>query len=188
MKEKKIFQEAKYGNTVFVGHDRDGTPKCCSMRANSPYKSFKMDAENSCRSFPFFHEGKSGLVIVGESPIDMMSHATPTELHRGDWRQDHRIFLGCLWDGALERYLSWRPEIKRIVFAYDNDYLVCDKDCILTNWGQATAKSTLRNMLKRIFLRHPHAAIKGFQFGTDRIAQRSDRLGNGHTAYGRIGS
>lgn len=139
MKRRQILQEAKYGNTVFVGYDTDGTPKYCAMRASRPDSSFKMDAENSDKSFPFFHEGKSQLLIVNESPIDMMSHATLTKLHKGDWQRDHRISLGCLWDGALERYLSWHPEIRRIVFGYGNDYLARNRNGQLTNWGQLAA-------------------------------------------------
>ena len=69
-----------------------------------------------------------------------MSHATLMKLYGGDWEKDHRISLGYLWDGALERYLSWHPEIKRIVFAYDNDYLARNKDGELTNWGQFPAE------------------------------------------------
>lgn len=140
MKKKQIMQEAKYGNTVFVGYDKDGTPKYCAMRASRTDSDFKMDAENSDKSFPFFNEGKSDLLIVNESPIDMMSHATLTKLYHGEWQKDHRISLGCIWDGALERYLSWHPEIRRLVFGYDNDYLAKDKDGQLMNWGQLAAE------------------------------------------------
>lgn len=136
---KMILQEAQYGNTVFVSYDKDGTPKYLAKRASSSNNTFRQDDGNSDKSFPFFYEGKSDLVIVNEAPIDMMSHATLTMLHGGDWRQDHRISLGCTWDGALERYLSWHPEIKRIVIGYDNDYLARNKDGILMNWGQLAA-------------------------------------------------
>ena len=172
MNDKKIFQEAKYGNTVFVGYDRDGTPKYCAMRASSPQKSFKMDAENSDKSFPFFYEGKSDLVIVSEAPIDMLSHATLTKLHRGDWRQDHRISLGCLWDGALERYLSWHPEIKRIVFAYDNDYLARNKDGILINWGQNAAHKHVQKYTEKGYICAIHTPhLKDFNLELTELRQ-----------------
>lgn len=140
MGQKMIYQEAKYGNCVFVGYDPNGTAKYCAMRAASEKSSFKMDAENSDKSYPFYYEGKSDLLIVSESPIDLMSHATLAKVYYNrDWTRDHRLSLGCLWDGALERYLKNHPEIKRLVFAVDNDYLSRDKDGILTNWGQRTA-------------------------------------------------
>ena len=35
-----------------------------------------MDATGSDKSYPFFHEGTSDLLIVTEAPIDLMSHAS----------------------------------------------------------------------------------------------------------------
>lgn len=149
MNRKMIYQEEKYGNCVFVGHDKDGTAKYCAMRGTMTGSKFKMDAENSDKSFPFFYEGKSDLVIVNEAPIDLMSHATLMKLSGGDWKADHRISLGCIWDGALERYLSWHPEIKRIVFAYDNDYLARNKDGQRANWGQISADKHFRKYTEK---------------------------------------
>jgi hypothetical protein len=128
MNEKKIYQEAKHGNCVFVGYDTDNNPKYCAMRSSSEKSSFKMDAINSDKSYPFYYEGKSDLAIVSESPIDLMSHATISKIHGKDWKKDHRISLGCTWDGALEQYLKDHPEIKKIVFALDNDFNARDKD------------------------------------------------------------
>ena len=139
MNEKKVYQEAQYGNCVFVGYDESGIPKYCSMRGTYTDKAFKMDAVNSDKSYPFVIGGKSDMVFVCESPIDAMSHATFAKLYGHDWRQDNRISLGCTWDGALERYLQWHPEIKKIVFALDNDYLAKDKDGCYRNWGQMAA-------------------------------------------------
>ena len=141
MNESKIYQEAKYGNCVFVGYDRDNNPKYCSMRAARTESGFKQDKENSDKSFPFYLEGKSDTVIVSESPIDLMSHATLAKMHGQDWKQDHRISLGCIWDGALERYLKDHHEIKRIVFALDNDFNARDKDGKRApNYGQVAAE------------------------------------------------
>lgn len=149
MNQKMIFQEAKYGNTVFVGYDKDGTAKYCAMRASRSDSSFKIDAENSDKSYPFCYEGKSDLVIVNESPIDLMSHASLFKLHGGDWKQDHRISLGCLSTAALDRYLDTHPGIKKIVFAYDNDYLSRDKDGHFSNWGQLAAEKSMKKYSER---------------------------------------
>lgn len=141
MNEKKIYQEAKYGNCVFVGYDSENNPKYCAMRSSSEKSSFKMDAINSDKSYPFYREGKGDLLIVNESPIDLMSHATLSKMYGQDWKQDHRLSLGCTWDGALERYLKDHPEIKKIVFALDNDYNARDKDGKRApNYGQMAAE------------------------------------------------
>ena len=141
MNERKIYQEAKYGNCVFIGYDTDGTPKYCAMRSSSEKSSFKMDAVNSDKSYPFYHEGTSDTVIVSESPIDLMSHATLAKMHGQDWKRDYRISLGCLWDSALERYLKDHPEIKKIIFALDNDFNARDKDGKRApNYGQMAAE------------------------------------------------
>lgn len=141
MNQKKIYQEAKYNNCVFVGYDRDNLPKYCALRSTSEKSSFKMDAANSDKSFPFYTEGKSETVIVSESPIDLMSHATLAKMHGQDWKMDHRISLGCTWDGALERYLKEYPKIRKIVFALDNDFNARDRDGNRApNYGQVAAE------------------------------------------------
>lgn len=146
MNEKKIYQEAKYGNCVFVGYDRDNNPKYCAMRSSSEKSSFKMDAVNSDKSYPFYYEGKSDTVIVSESPIDLMSHATLSRMYGQDWKQDHRLSLGCTWDGALERYLKDHHEIRKIVFALDNDFNARDKDGKRApNYGQMAAEKYCKN-------------------------------------------
>ena len=145
MNEKKVYQEAEFGNAVFVGYDRDGTARYCSMRSTYPNSKFKRDADNSDKSYPFFIEGKSDLAIITEAPIDLMSHATLTKMFGNtDWRQDHRLSVGCLSMAALDRYLEWHPEIKKLVFALDNDYLARNQKGELANWGQLAAERAIK--------------------------------------------
>lgn len=145
MNEKKIYQESKFGNVVFVGYDRDGTARYCSMRSTYPNSKYKRDADNSDKSYPFFVEGKSDLAIITEAPIDLMSHATLTKMFGNtDWRQDHRLSVGCLSMAALDRYLEWHPEIKKLVFALDNDYLARNQKGELANWGQLAAERAIK--------------------------------------------
>ena len=66
MNEKKVYQEAEFSNAVFVGYDRDGTARYCSMRSTYPNSKYKRDADNSDKSYPFFVEGKSDLAIITE--------------------------------------------------------------------------------------------------------------------------
>lgn len=145
MNEKKIYQESKFGNVVFVGYDRDGTAKYCSMRSTYPNNKFKRDADNSDKSYPFFVEGKSDTAIITEAPIELISHATLTKMFGNtDWRQDHRLSVGCLSMAALDRYLEWHPEIKKLVFALDNDYLARNQKGELANWGQMAADKAIK--------------------------------------------
>lgn len=151
MNEKMIYQDAKYRNCVFVGYDSSGEPKYCSKRATwAQSKIQRLDAENSDKSYPWVHVGKSDLLIVNEAPIDVMSHATLAKVYFGqDWKQDHRLSLGCLWNGALDRYLKEHPEVRRLVFAVDNDYLARNKDGVLTNWGQLAAQKWVKEYAAR---------------------------------------
>lgn len=150
MNEKKIYQESKFGNVVFVGYDRDGTAKYCSMRSTYPNNKFKRDADNSDKSYPFFVEGKSDTAIITEAPIELISHATLTKMFsKTDWKQDHRVSLGCLSMAALDRYLEWHPEIKKLVFALNNDYLARNQKGELANWGQMAADKAIRTYTER---------------------------------------
>ena len=119
MNRKMLYQEKKYGNCVFVGYDAEGTARYCSMRAARDNSSFKMDATGSDKSYPFFHEGKTDLLIVTEAPIDLMSHASiAADFYGRDWMQDHRISTGCLWNGAIDRYLEGFEQISTWISSF----------------------------------------------------------------------
>lgn len=139
MHERKLYQQDKTGNCVFVGYDQNGTPKYCSMRGTRPERSFKQDRPYSDKSYPFHILGSSKKVYVCESPIDAMSHATLSKLAGQDWKADHRISVGCLFDQALERFLQYH-EITDIIFCLDNDYDTTFHDgSPAPNWGQEAA-------------------------------------------------
>lgn len=120
MNEKKIYQQADFGNCVFVGYNEKNEPKYCSKRGTDPKTSYKGDEDGSDKSYPFHIVGRSKKVYVLEAPIDAMSHAALAMLHGIDWQLDHRITTGCLSDGALQRFLKMY-DIKEITFGYDND-------------------------------------------------------------------
>jgi len=138
--EKKIYQQEKRGNAVFVGYDEKDTPRYCSKRGTSPEKPYKGDQDNSDKGYPFSMIGASNRLYVTESPIDCMSHAALCKARGIDYTQDHRISLGCLSDKALEWYLKQHPEIKQIIFAFDNDADGKGPDGQPCNHGQEAAK------------------------------------------------
>lgn len=141
MHERKLYQQDKTGNCVFVAYDQDGIAKYCSMRGSTPERPFKQDREHSDKSYPFHIPGNdnSQQVYVYESPIDAMSHATLMMMNALDWKADHRISLGCLSDHALERFLS-HHKIQHIIFCLDNDHNATFRDgSPAPNWGQKAA-------------------------------------------------
>ncbi|MDR0853321.1 MAG: DUF3991 and toprim domain-containing protein [Clostridiales Family XIII bacterium] len=143
IQEKKIFQDAR-GNAVFVGYDKDGTtPKYCNKRGTYVENPYKKDQLGSDKSYPFHIAGTGDKVVVCESPIDAIAHATLYKRFGLEPYAQHHISLGCLSDKALEKFLSWHPEIQRIVFAYDNDVngQITKKDGSIEkhNWGQEAA-------------------------------------------------
>ncbi|GIP20845.1 DUF3991 and TOPRIM domain-containing protein [Paenibacillus sp. J22TS3] len=139
MHEKKLYQQDKTGNCVFVAYDKNGVAKYCSLRGTRPERPFKQDREHSDKSYPFHIIGSSQKVYVCESPIDGMSHATLAKLKGLDWKNDHRISLGCLSDLALERFLQ-HHRIHEIIFCLDNDHNATFRDgSPAPNWGQEAA-------------------------------------------------
>ncbi len=146
MNEKKVYQDLK-GNCVFVGYDENNEPKYCSKRGTNDSKPYKRDEVGSDKSYPFVMQGNSNTVIVCESPIDVLSHATLTKMYNKDinaWKNDTRISLGCISDKALERYLKDNKNINKIIFALDNDYLAKDKEGNYRNWGQLSTEKYVR--------------------------------------------
>ncbi|RAU91178.1 DUF3991 and TOPRIM domain-containing protein [Paenibacillus sp. YN15] len=139
MHEKKLYQQDKTSNCVFVGYDEFGTAKYCSLRGIRPERPFKQDCEHSDKSYPFHIAGNSQRVYVCESPIDAMSRASLLKLKGQDWTADHYISLGCLSDQALERFLGLY-EMKEIVFCLDNDeFATYHNGSPAPNWGQEAA-------------------------------------------------
>ena len=138
--EKKLYQQAAFGNCVFVGYDEKKVPRYCSKRGTSPERPYKGDQDNSDKGYPFSMEGTSNRLYVLEAPIDVMSHASLFKLKGIDYAKDHRISLGCLSDRALEWYLVMHPEIKQIIFAFDNDADGKAPDGSPCNHGQKAAK------------------------------------------------
>ncbi|WP_044482065.1 DUF3991 and toprim domain-containing protein [Paenibacillus antibioticophila] len=148
MHEKKLYQQDKTGNCVFVGYDQ-GVARYCSIRGTTPNKPFKQDREYSDKSYPFHlcRYPDSKRIYVCESPIDAMSRATIAKINGQDWEASHYISLGCLSDQALERFLERNP-IKEIVLCLDNDAnATYSNDSPAPNWGQEAASKYARKYL-----------------------------------------
>lgn len=160
-----------FRNCAFVGYDEERKPRYCALRAPSGDRKFRQDVENSDKTDGFCMGGRSNRVYEFEAPIDAMSHATLCKLYGMDWREDHRVAEGCLSDKALSRYLKIHPEIREIVFCYDNDVDGKDAKGQPCNHGQAQANLSAEIFEKagyKVFIQTPQTK----DFNTDLMTLR----------------
>ncbi|WP_261789660.1 DUF3991 domain-containing protein [Treponema pectinovorum] len=66
-----IYEDAKRHNVVFVGRNRNGTPRYAHVRGTVDL--FRQDITGSDESYPFHYEGNSNHLFVFEAPIDLLS-------------------------------------------------------------------------------------------------------------------
>jgi hypothetical protein len=123
IKYNKIYEEKHYHNAVFVAYDREKREQNAFVRGTVPDKPFKKDVDLSDKSYVFTLLGypKSSRAIFFESAIVAISHASIYKNNGLDWREGHRISLGGVTSGGLERFLRENPQITEIVLALDND-------------------------------------------------------------------
>ncbi len=135
-KEGTIYQEAEYGNCVFAGYDENGILRFAERRSTSTFKrydtngkeiKYRPNVKGSDKRYSFHLDAdeKTDCVYVFEAPIDLLSHATLTNIKARDksaYRKNNRLSLsGAASDIALNAYLEKHKEIKKIVFCLDND-------------------------------------------------------------------
>ncbi|MCL1934862.1 MAG: DUF3991 and toprim domain-containing protein [Defluviitaleaceae bacterium] len=122
----KIYETEKYGNVAFVSSNKIGEPKHIFLRGSITSvegKSFKKDMSGSDKSYPFVMEGhkNSEYVMVFESAIDVLSHATIHKKQNRDISATHRIALHGISTAGLDRFLQSNPKVKYIIPCMDND-------------------------------------------------------------------
>jgi len=115
-----VYEDQKYHNAVFVGMDKDGTPRHAHKRStNSQGKTFRMTAEGSDFRFAFNWPGSNNHLLVFEAPIDMLSFIS--KFHDSAWAKYSYVALCGTSSqpllGMLERY----PNIKNVLLCLDND-------------------------------------------------------------------
>ena len=127
-------ESRKSQNVIFIGNDGDGKARFACQRGIRD--DFKADGFGSDKRFSFSLSAEnpdSQHLVVFESPIDLLSHAT-LQQHgcladvdglgaTGDLdsADAHRLSLGGTSDVALIAYLERNPSIKQITFCLDND-------------------------------------------------------------------
>lgn len=128
-----IFESRKYHNAVFVGMDKNGTPKYAALRSTLG-SSFKQDVSGSEKrySFRLLAREPTDTVHLFEAAIDLLSYATYLKCEGKDYRTENLLSLSGVYQPkkeiseskvpiALTTYLKENPQIKTIVLHLDND-------------------------------------------------------------------
>lgn len=121
----QLYESLPYHNTVFVGMDRNGTPRYACLRGIGT--DFKGEATGSDKRFSFAlpATGESRMLCVFESAIDLLSYATMAQAGGLSWRSQHLLSLAGVYKPqketqehrlplALTQYLKDHAEIKTI--------------------------------------------------------------------------
>ena len=128
----QLYESLPYHNAVFVGMDRNGTPRYACLRGIGT--DFKGEATGSDKRFSFAlpATGESRMLCVFESAIDLLSYATMAQAGGLSWRSQHLLSLAGVYKPqketqehrlplALTQYLKDHAEIKTICLCLDND-------------------------------------------------------------------
>lgn len=128
----RVYESRNYHNAVFVGRDREGTPRYAALRGIGT--SFIGEAGGSDKNYSFAipSEEKSEKVHLFESAIDLLSYATLLKMEGQDWRKEHLLSLAGIYQpakdieqskvpAALTRFLKEYPEIRKVSLHLDND-------------------------------------------------------------------
>ena len=117
--ERKIYEDTKYHNVVFVGTDENGMPKQASVRSTLSFeKTFRITIANSDTKYSFPHFGNDGKLFVFEARIDMLSFIT---LYQKDWQQHSYIAMNGVYESAVLNALETHSNLNEIYLCTDND-------------------------------------------------------------------
>jgi hypothetical protein len=123
-------RRGKYFNIVFVGYDKDRTPRYASVRGIGG--NFKGDADGSDKRYSFALPNGSEHLHLFESAIDLLSFATLEEIRIPNYFDGDLLSLSGVYKPkqkieestlppALTQYLKDHPAIKSVHLHLDND-------------------------------------------------------------------
>lgn len=127
----QIYESVKRHNAVFVGRDKEGTPRYAALRGIGT--DFIGEASGSDKNYSFSLPAEKSIEVhLFESAIDLLSYATLLKLDGQDWQGGHLLSLAGIYQpakkieeskvpAALTRFLKEHPEVKEIMFHLDND-------------------------------------------------------------------
>ena len=128
-----IYEDTPNHNVVFVGYDKNNTPRYAGVRATNSSRYMK-DAYGSHKAFSFKLDSlnTSNEVHLFESAIDLLSYATIQKDKNKEWYNDNLLSLAGVYQPAkkideskiplaLNYYLNQNQNIKKIYLHFDND-------------------------------------------------------------------
>ena len=128
-----IYEDLPNHNVVFVGYDKNNTPRYAGVRATNSSRYMK-DAYGSHKAFSFKLDSieKSDEVHLFESAIDLLSYATIQKIDNKEWYNDNLLSLAGVYQPAkkldeskiplaLNYYLNQNQKTKKIYLHFDND-------------------------------------------------------------------
>ena len=128
-----IYEDLPNHNVVFVGYDKNNTPRYAGVRATNNSRYMK-DAYGSHKAFSFKLDSmeKNDEVHLFESAIDLLSYATIQKIDNKEWYNDNLLSLAGVYQPAkkldeskiplaLNYYLNQNQKTKKIYLHFDND-------------------------------------------------------------------
>lgn len=126
---KSLFETADYHNAMFIGRDKNGTPRYAALRGT--LGNFKNEVSGSDKhySFSIVENPNAATVHVFESAIDLMSYATLRLFETPNWKEDALLSLAGVFKTkrenvvpiALAQFLQDHPQINTLRLHLDND-------------------------------------------------------------------
>ena len=116
---KLIYEDSKYRNCNFAGFDNNGNIRHIHYQSTHiSQNSFKANVFGSNSAYTFNWVGKSNLLYVFESPIDLLSYIT---LNPNSWMKHSYLALCGLSTSSIERFINDHPQINTLILGLDND-------------------------------------------------------------------
>ena len=113
-----IYESKNYHNAVFVGVDKDGTPRHAHKRSCVSEKTWRANERGSDNRFTFNWRGSSDRLFLFEAPIDLLSYLT---MYCPHWENDSYLAACSISDNALNQFLKDNSDIKQVFICFDND-------------------------------------------------------------------
>ena len=116
--KKMIYESAQYHNVVFVGFDKDGTPRHANKRGTGSTSTYKGNTVGSVPEYSFHWNGRSDRLYLFEAPIDMLSFIS---MNKDGWR-DHSYAAACsVSDKVLFQCMTDNSNINKVSICFDSD-------------------------------------------------------------------
>ena len=126
-----LYETELYHNCVFIGHDENGIARYGCYRSTNDMKMMG-DLAGSDKRYSFRTNSEGNDLHVFESPIDLLSYMTLTNLKTGSWLAEPMLSLGGVYKPsddptkrrlpvALQNMLENHPEVTTVHLHLDND-------------------------------------------------------------------